>query len=463
MVYNKIVRRVAWLASTALLSVHSAQAQTLLDQYIPSNTQSSNPQYYQGGGNTVQPFTPNARDTATGVTVLTRPHPDYDALGVRLRSFLFNASLTEGFGYDSNPLGLSKNKGSSFLQTRGLFSAASNWGRNGISFDATVLNYQYFDVPKISHTDWSTTVGGFLDIGRDRLSASYSHLNLNVLPTSLDNRGNSSVIPFTVDQVIANYRTRFGRFSVIPQIEFASYKFNSGSTGLIFGSLFNNTAQTFAPTTVVNNFDVQNNRDVTTGGATVRYELSPGRDVVGIIRASTASFTNTLLGQLNRDYTNIQGLLGIDFQANAKLRYRVLGGYERRTYKSNAYRSRTSPTFEAQVIWSPTQRTTVTVTGSRRIEESIISGLNSFSYTTGRVQVDHELKRNVILTAYGQIQRADYNSNQNATIYNAGAAATWKLNRRLALVGSYEYLKRNSNAFNNYNEHLTLLQLKISL
>ena len=40
-----------------------------------------------------------------GVTVLTRPRPEYEPAGIRLGDFLINAGASQALGYDSNVVG----------------------------------------------------------------------------------------------------------------------------------------------------------------------------------------------------------------------------------------------------------------------------------------------------------------------------------------------------------------------
>ena len=60
------------------------------------------------GGAEAQSLVP--RDVERGITVGTRPRPDFDPLGVRLGGFRLDASLEAGLGWDSNLLGTSRNR-----------------------------------------------------------------------------------------------------------------------------------------------------------------------------------------------------------------------------------------------------------------------------------------------------------------------------------------------------------------
>ena len=51
----------------------------------------------------------NPRDVQRGVTVNTRPRPDYDPLGVRLGAFRLDGLVEIGPGFDSNLFGRKNN------------------------------------------------------------------------------------------------------------------------------------------------------------------------------------------------------------------------------------------------------------------------------------------------------------------------------------------------------------------
>jgi hypothetical protein len=90
----------------------------------------------------------------------------------------------------------------------------------------------------------------------------------------------------------------------------------------------------------------------------------------------------------------------------------------------------------------------------------------SFTRTLGQVNVDHEYLRNVILGAEVAVDRREYdNPNQQATDAIGVLSARWLINRNLALVGSYQHVRRLSASagFEEYDRNLVQLRLRIAL
>ena len=63
--------------------------------------------------------------------------------------------------------------------------------------------------------------------------------------------------------------------------------------------------------------------------------------------------------------------------------------------------------------------------------------------TTFQFGVDHELLRNVVLSALAEYQMDDYqNTNQQDDFYLLQAGATYNINRNFYLRGTYSYSTR---------------------
>src|SRR5687767_13916781 len=71
--------------------------------------------------------------TARGVTVTTRPRPEYDPLGVRLGAFRLDAAAELGLGYEDNVFGRENDRiGDGFFSSGGSASLVSGWTRHAV-------------------------------------------------------------------------------------------------------------------------------------------------------------------------------------------------------------------------------------------------------------------------------------------------------------------------------------------
>lgn len=391
-----------------------------------------------------------------GVTVTSRRRPDYDARGIHVGSYLFRPQFSEGFGYDDNVLGTREKRGSTVLTTRADVLATSDLPRYGVTARVTVNDFRYFDQPRQSLTNWTAALGAAYDLGRDTVSLAYSHVNQNQTPRDLNAPLLDQAIAYRVDTLRGGYRITFNRLSLRPELAVAHYDFDDGTvTGLPYRQDYRN-------------------RNTISPALTAAYELAPRRNVVVVLRNVTSRYTTRPAGFVNRDSSDNSVLTGLDYDGGGLWRYRLLAGYEVRTFSSPTLKTIQAPVAEAAVIFSPTGLTTVTGSLTRRIQDSADESTVGFTETAARLVVDHEYLRNVLLTANGQATFAEYSQGGGSqTQFFAGAGATWLVNRNVSLAATYEFTKLNSsgsvrlaNGFtlsSGYSENRYLLQLRLGL
>lgn len=365
----------------------------------------------------------------SGVTVTSRLRPDYDYGGVRVGSVLVRAEVSEATGYDDNVTATNPGRGSPFLQTRINLQAATDLSRYGVAARLTVDDIRYFDQPKQSATNWTASVGGTYEIGRDTASLDYSHINLNQTPRDLDTPSLDEAIPYRIDTVRAGYRINLNRLSVRPELAVSRYDFDDGTiAGVPYPQKFRN-------------------RTVIAPGITLGYELAPRRSLIVVARNLVANYSNRTAGAARRDFNDTAVLAGLDYDGGGPWRYRVLAGYEVRTFSSAAIKTIQAPIVEGTVIYTPTGLTTLTGTVARRIQDSSDETTVGFTETLVKLSLDHEYLRNVLLRAQAGVSFNEYNRNQGGqTLYTAGAGATWLLNRTMRLGASYNFTTRQTSA-----------------
>ena len=435
------VRRPRTLPLAALLVIVSAagsvvSAQTL-DQLIT-------PEIYGTG---VEP----------GVTVTSRSRPELDPAGLRAGNVVVRPLLTESLGYESNVLGTARPRGSAVVQTSAGVSATSDWSRNSARAEITVDDVRYPSLNRQSFTNWTATLGGTYEVGRDVLTVQYQHLSLHQTTRDLDVPLLDQPIGFDVDTLVGSYRVNLNRVSITPGLAVSNYDYSNGTAaGLPYRQGYRD-------------------RVVVTPSVATGYEFSPRRSVVLVLRDAVASYTANPAGLPRRDYNDPALLGGIDYDVSGLLRLRLLLGYEARIFASAAYKTITSPVLEASAIWTPTGLTTVTGTVARRIQDTADDSTAAFTQTSVLLKVDHELRRNVLLRGSGGVYFGEYERGVgNQTLYTVGAGATYLLNRSVRISATYDFLGRSSSAAatlgpngqsfgSSYTDHRALLQLRLAL
>ena len=418
-------------------------------------------------GRYIPDYAPGLTDTPEDVQA--RVEPEFTSDGVRAGSFVIRPRIDESFGYDSNVDGLAVGRGSPAIDTQASVGATSDWSRNSVSAQLSVNDERYTSRPIEDFTNWTAALSGSLDIGRDQFAGGYTHLN--VAQTSRDLGAVTSVpVPFQIDDLKLAYSTAgHGRFSFVPSLDIASYRFGSDTIAGVPGIAAGATGTGFSQ-------DWQN-RIVYQGELTTRYELSPKRNILFVLRGTEISYTShpALVGDRN----SVGGavLVGLDYAGSGVFRYRALVGYQQRNYASSQYSNISSPIVEASVIWTPRLLTTVTGTARREIDDSTDVATVAYTANTVQLNIAQQVRRNVVLTGFGQYQQAQFGSSvgvgaaggsasvtaQAQSIYSAGLGATWLLNRTTRLNLSYQFFDRRSGPQLSYMENVALLTLGFGL
>ena len=434
--------RRAWVAFAVLPAVVcwmpcGAKAQRLLDQYLSADLP----------GVAVDP----------GVTVRTRLRPEYDTPGIQYGEVTVRPDVFQTIGFDDNVLGQPNHRASMLIETDARLRATYDDSVTTAFAAMSVDSNRYPEQNQQSYTNWTASLGGSHQFGRDTLSVAYEHLNLNQTVRDLDTPQLDNALPYQVDTVRVSYRSVFNRVFVQSTVSLSDYQLTNGS---VAGVPY-----------------IQTDRDrfVVEPGVTLGYELAPLRNAVFVLRDATAFYRNRQLGEATRNFNDVSALAGVDFQEGI-FRYRLLIGYETRTFQSSQLKTIQSPVAEATVIWNPTGLSTLTGQVTRHIQDSADETTVAFTETAISLRADYELRRNVLLFATSQYIRDDYSASQGSQdLIGFGAGATWFLNRNLSLTGSYDFGRRNSSTGGNlgvvdgqpfglgYSEDRALLTVHVGL
>jgi hypothetical protein len=399
----------------ALVLEHGAARAQLIDQYLDPNVP----------GYGIEP----------GVTVAARQHPEYDSSGIRVGAFTLQPTLDEYVGYDDNVTATATAHGSPLIETNARVEAMSAMSDASLGGSLTVDNMEYPSQSAQSYTNWTASFGGSYDFGHDTLYVAASHLNLSQTPGQLDAPQLQGAIAYRVDDGRVSYKWDLSPLTLQPAFDVSYYSYDNGS---VLGVPY-----------------LQSYRDriVYQPSLTAGYEFATRRRIVVIIRDAAAQYMNAPPGFPRESFNDASILAGVSYDTDGIVGLRLLGGYEERSFSSSAYRMIQAPIVEAGVTWTPTGLTTVTGTAARYIEDSAAEATVGYTETAFKLAIDHELYRNVILSANGGVYLDDYAQNGgNQQFYTAGVAAVWKLNRTVALGADYTYSSRQTSAAFPFDE-----------
>jgi hypothetical protein len=390
--------------------------------------------------------------TAPGVTVASRERPDFDPLGSRLGGFVLKPQLTEGLAYDDNVFGATNRLGSWILGTHPSLLLNSDWSRDSLGGYLGADDLRYLDQPQQSRTDWTASVGGTLAVGRDQLSLAVAHLALHQDRTQLDALPTDTPVAYQVNDVRAGYTFALNRISIEPALAFSTFRYD-------------NTTILGVPTS-----QAYRNRDVLQASVTTRYEMAPQRNLLVVIRALGENYVAPQPGQPTRNSTGYQALAGFSDDSDAVWRYRVLFGWEERDFAAPQFGSHQAPLAEGELIWSPSGLTTVAATLTRSIEDAAQEGVAGYTYTSARLTIDHEYRRDVLLRLSAGVQRAIFlQGGGQADGFTLGAGVSWLLNRHLRISADYAFTDQRSTnnptlpTTGSYTRSIGLLALRFAL
>ncbi len=387
-----------------------------------------------------------------GVTVASRLRPETQPEGVRDGAFILRPLWEQSIGYDSNVLGGPAPLGSWVVGTRPSLLLDSDWSRDALGAYVAADDRRDLGAPAQSRTGWTVSLGGSLDIGRDRLTLSVAHVDSHEDRTQLDALPTDRPVPFQVNDVRASYAWLSGCWTVTPNLEASSWHYDATS---IFGVPANQAYR---------------DRTELLGGTTIGYELAPQRTVVFVIRAIGQDYLHSSPGGATLDSTGYQALAGFDYDDDAVWRYRLLLGAEHRTFAAATFPARTAAIAEGEITWMPSGLTTVTASLTRSVEDAAQEGVAGFTATTTKLTVDHELRRDLLLHAYGGVQHADFlQGGAQQTSATFGLGATWLVNRHLRLSATYDFTGQQGSGTatlpisGDYTRSLALLTLRFGL
>ncbi len=389
-------------------------------------------------------------DVARGVTVTSRPRTDYDPLGIRLGGFRLNGAIETGPGWDSNLFGDENNVTSDgFFEHRLNLGIESNWTTHAVGASASGIVRQYFENTSQNWEDWSAGGFGRYDFSADtNILASYRHFQEHLEVDSIDvqSAGLSRPVPYNSDQFQVTGTTRFNRVGLLASGVYQTFRFED----VTIGSTRNEISQ--------------NDFDSIIGSLGTSYSLSPGRNITAVVRLQDIEYSD----QISRERNSFtwEALAGFDYDFDGVWQGRIAVGWRQRKYEGDNIQTLEGPAFEGQLTWAATQLTTLRLTVSRTIEESIRQDAVSFQRTRAAIAVDHEYLRNVILGAELRGDRREYESpNQTATDAVLALSARYLLNRNMTLIGTYAYSSRleSTGGLNEYSRNLFLLRMRFAL
>ncbi len=364
-------------------------------------------------------------------SVTARSRPAYDAVGLRIGSFTAYPEVDTLAGYDGNVFALSNGAGDVYGNARASVRVSSDWGRNNLEVLGYVNERAYAKYTSESGVTYRALIRGQYDIARGTsfsLSALHQHLFVE--------RGNTGETITTLRPVRDNetlgtaaLTQGFGRLQAKLSVDLGRYVFEDAQTpaGLPLSeqyrdnSLYRGTVEL----------------GYTTSAGSVLF-VSLGRELRRF-RVPSAPVI--------RDSNGIEALGGVSGQITPLISGRLAIGYIEADFRAPNIRSRGAFDFDANIDYAVTELTSVNLTARRYFQNVAAAASPAGLATEATLGVDHELLRNVIVSAsasYRSTRYLDTNNVSSGTEVDGGFK--WLLNRHLRATAGAGYSNRMGNA-----------------
>lgn len=398
-----------------------------------------------------------------GTTVLERPRPETDPLGIRAGGFLIfpSVSVTEQirdnifFDEEENSTNPKDIQGDFITVLSTELLVQSDWNNHQLNFFGDADLGAFFINDEENYSDWHVGTNGRFDISRDtNVSARFDLANRHETRGSPDDVNGIHPIFYNLFGPNVGAFHRFNRVSITLNGNVTKYDYEDVTTGV-------NGAIGVLATGQINNDD--RDRVEAEASAEIAYEIVPKYDafIRGIV--NNRNYDDALDDNgFDRDSNGWEVVAGTAIDFTGVLFGNVFAGFRRQSYDDPRFPATQGPGFGADVTWNPTGLTTVTASVERSVEESTLVNASGFFATSFAAGVDHELLRNLILSANGSFQKNKYDGNgRNDDIVRASGQVKYLMNRYFYVSVGYDFQNRESSFINqNYTINTVMIRLE---
>jgi hypothetical protein len=331
-----------------------------------------------------------AQELRRGAGVLNRPKPELDPLGVRAGGFLIFPNVELGTTYDDNVFATENNKQGDFLfQVVPTVTVESDFSRHLLRFSAGADVGRYVDNTSENYIDYFFTGSGRYDITGDAsVSTDVAYRKLHEDRGDPDSAiGAAEPIEFSRSSADLAYQQRFNR--VTGRVDVGVGREDYDDVPSIIGVTLD-----------------QDDRDRWSYTATgqVGYDLYPGYQPFLRFNYIRTEYDE---GTVKANSDTYEAVVGTTLDLTNLLTGEIFIGYLARNYDEDQFSDFTGLSYGLSLDYAITQLTTLSGRISQAVEEGFSTNPIPRERTTFTVGVDHELLRNVILSAKAEYQMDD--------------------------------------------------------
>jgi len=382
-------------------------------------------------------------------TVVTRERPELDPLGMHAGGFLIFPALALEELYEDNIFAVNTGEDSDFItRIKPEIDFESDWTRNALNLAVDADIGRYRDNGNEDYEDYRINADGRVEIqGNDYLQGKAGYARKHVPRNSPNDNDGIKPTVYDVSSVSAAYRFNPGRLSyrlsgALARLDYDDVKGRSGT---------------------ISNDD--QDRDELTATAQVSYEVLPQHSAFVRVRYIKVDYDERFDDSgLQRSSDGYDLNIGSELLLTGSVFGELYLGYITRDYEDPVLKNIEKPAAGGSLTWLPSGLTTVNLSISRRISESIVDNSSGILITEGGIVIDHELLRNLLLNVNLFTRKDDFEGIQRNDDYLIfGFGAKYLMNRYVYLSLSYDFEDRDSNTaggVNDYTNNVLLLSIR---
>lgn len=387
---------------------------------------------------------------ARGPRRLPLEQDPYAPLGIRSGGMVFRPALEVSGGYDTNAArSATSRKGSGVYRLEAELRANSDWRQHQLDFELRGIFTGYSAVRDVNRPEGDARGALRLDVSRELILEGEIRSRIDTESASNVNlpAGTTGRTPYYTNTASLGATRRFGRLSL-------------GLRGNVERADYSDIESGGVTTS-------QASRNLTGYGLRLRlgYEILPsvkpfvelGADKrIYDEKRDTSGFARSSAGAILR--------MGSTFELARTLIGEAAVGYTDRTYDDTRLSRLASPTADATLTWSISPLTTLALRAQTEIAETTIAGSSGAIVYRGTATLTHAFLRHFTATTTFQVAETDYQKvNRRELQLIGGLRLEYKLNRLVAVRGSYAYENYRVNAANSsYQAHSLLLGVRLT-
>ena len=390
--------------------------------------------------------------SAQSDSVVGRPRPEYDPLGIRfddalrvlgraqvgrkarptpqsdetMGSFTLNTTMELETIYDDNILRTKTRQISDGIaKFRPGLALASDWANHALNLTLGGDIGRYAENEKENYEDFNAGIGGKIDVDDGKfitLNTSWSRRH--------EERG-------TFDDAATPKPTQLQVYSF------------SGSYDHDVGDIFSRTSLSADYTDVFDNGTTNNDdRDLWTYSLRQRFghEVDEGSQIFVEGAVNLRDYTATVNdGGTKLGSHGYEGLVGLVWDVSGVSFLEFGAGYFQQFYNESTFATSSGPSFRGRFIWNPTGLLTLSGGVARSVQETAQSNTASVINTKFSLNLDWEARYNLIVSANAGLQNEDAGSTgriDDTTTF--GLATRWLIGQNWSLRGGLDYTQKSS-------------------